>query len=66
MCEEINDTHVCPYCGKTVKNRYDPRPRYADGSGFDPAYHKCAHCHLWYHEDSDCCPHCDAPYCDGW
>lgn len=57
------DTHVCRICGHTVRNEFDPRPMYADKSGFDIAYVKCPHCWKWHHVDSDCCPYCNCPYC---
>ncbi len=63
MCDEY---HVCPFCSKTLPNRYEPKPRTTEVDEMNgETYMKCPHCHGWWHSASDCCPHCNAPYCGG-
>lgn len=61
------ETHVCPFCKRTVRTRFYPKPVETEIDKMNGYFYiKCEHCSTWYLSVSDCCPRCDAPYCDGW
>lgn len=63
---EEDTYHRCPFCNRMVKDRHDPAPRLSDTdliNGY--SYSRCPHCGRWIHSESDCCPTCMMPYCDG-